>query len=106
MTNQKKENTFKNQWELKVKTTKLPEVQENAEDQVVIDFCFASDWLREWCEFSGPITEGSKVKTKQPITFGLLWIENCFINLINYVSLVAFLYWFYDSIWQTFWIVL
>ena len=46
MTNQKKENTFKNQWELKVKTTKLPEVQENAGDQVVIDFCFASDWLR------------------------------------------------------------
>ena len=54
MTNQKKENTFKNQWELKVKTTKLPEVQEKA---------------GEWCEFSGPITEGSKVKTKQPITF-------------------------------------
>ena len=69
ITNQKKENTFKNQWELKVKTTKLPEVQENAGDQVVIDICFASDWLREWCEFSGPITEGSKVKTKQPITF-------------------------------------
>ena len=44
-------------------------MQENAGDQVVIDFCFASDWLREWCEFSGPITEGSKVKTKQPITF-------------------------------------
>ena len=53
----------------KSKTTKLPEVQENAGDQVVIDFFFASDWLREWCKFSGPITEGSKVKTKQPITF-------------------------------------
>ena len=34
--------------------------RENAGDQVVIGFSFESDWLKEWCEFSGPITERSK----------------------------------------------
>ena len=39
-------------------------------DQVVIVLCFASDWLREWREFSGPITERSKAKPIQSgITF-------------------------------------
>ena len=47
------ENTFKNQRELEVKPSKLPKVRENADDQVVIGFSFASDWLREWCEFFG-----------------------------------------------------
>ena len=32
----------------------------NAGDQVVIGFSFASDWSREWHEFSEPITEQSK----------------------------------------------
>ena len=43
-----KGNTFKSQYELKVKSTKLPKARENAGDQVVIGFgfCFASDWLR------------------------------------------------------------
>ena len=31
----------------------------SAGDQVVIDVGFASDWLREWREFWGPITEQS-----------------------------------------------
>ena len=31
--------------------------RKNAGDQVVIGSCFASDWLREWCELFGPITE-------------------------------------------------
>ena len=39
------------------KTTKFPKARENAGDQVVIDFSFASDWLRNWRDFSGPITE-------------------------------------------------
>ena len=45
------ENTLKSQWELGVKTSKPPKGQENAGDQVVIDFSFASDWSREWREF-------------------------------------------------------
>ena len=36
----------------------------NAGDQVVNGFSFASDWLRVWHEFSGPITERSKSKIK------------------------------------------
>nr|XP_058957447.1 uncharacterized protein LOC131784646 [Pocillopora verrucosa] len=33
------------------------EAWESADDHFVIDFSFASDWLKEWCEFSGPITK-------------------------------------------------
>ena len=43
--------------ELKVKRTKLPEAREDAGDQVVIGFSFASDWPRMWHEFSAPSTE-------------------------------------------------
>ena len=46
------------------KTTKLPKAWLNASEQVLIGFSFASDWLREWREFSRPITEWSKSKTK------------------------------------------
>ena len=35
----------------KEKTSKLLTARENAGDQVVIGFNFASDWLREWYEF-------------------------------------------------------
>ena len=56
------ENNFKSQWELKLDTIKLPKARENAGDQVVIGFTFASDWLKEWREFFGPITEQSKAK--------------------------------------------
>ena len=38
---------------------KRGKARENAGDQVVIDVGFASDWLREWREFCGPITEQS-----------------------------------------------
>ena len=37
-------------------------MRENAGDQVVIGFSFASDWLRDWRESSGPMTERSKTK--------------------------------------------
>ena len=46
------------------KTTKLPKAWLNASEQVLIGFSFASDWLRQWREFSRPITELSKSKTK------------------------------------------
>ena len=31
----------------------------------MIGFSFASDWLREWCKFSGPITEQSKANQRK-----------------------------------------
>ena len=40
-----KENTVKSQRKLEVKTTKLLKARENAADQVLIGFSFASDWL-------------------------------------------------------------
>ena len=40
-----------------MKTSALLEARENANDQVAIVVSFASDWLRGWCEFYGPITE-------------------------------------------------
>ena len=64
------ENTFKNQRELEVKPRKLPKARENANDQFVIGFSFASDWLREWREFFAPIIERSEANPKQSlITF-------------------------------------
>ena len=36
-----------------------------ADDQFVIGFSFAFDWLRKWHKFSGPITERSKAKPIQ-----------------------------------------
>ena len=42
-----------------------PKRRENAGDQVVIGFNFANDWLIEWREVSGPITDRSKAKPKQ-----------------------------------------
>ena len=44
----RRKDTFKSQWELKVKQTKLIEVQQNASNQVVLGFSFVFDWLREW----------------------------------------------------------
>ena len=35
----------------------MPKARENATDQVVIGFSFASDWLRKCQEVSAPITE-------------------------------------------------
>ena len=35
----------------KVKTNKLPKARENADDQVMMGFSFASDWLRKGREF-------------------------------------------------------
>ena len=38
----RKENSPKSEWELEVNTAKLPKARENAGDQVVIGFSFAS----------------------------------------------------------------
>ena len=52
-----KENTLNSQSEFKIKTSKLLLARENAGDPVGIGFSFESDWLTEWRECSGPITE-------------------------------------------------
>ena len=44
---EEKKNTLESQWELKVKLTQMPKARENAGDQVLIGFGFASYWLRE-----------------------------------------------------------
>ena len=49
--------TFQSHTKSPSKKTKHPETRENAGEQVVICFRFESDWLKEWCNFSGPITE-------------------------------------------------
>ena len=53
-----------------MKTCKLLEARENANDYVAVVFSFVSDRLRGWREVSEPITEKNKVKLKQSwITF-------------------------------------
>lgn len=42
------------------KIWKLLEARETARDPVATDFSFASDWMREWHEFSEPIPEQVK----------------------------------------------
>ena len=42
-----------------MKTRKLPKVRENANEKVGIVLRFASDWLPEWREFFGSVTEQS-----------------------------------------------
>ena len=40
--------------------------------------CFESDWLKEWCEFSGPITHYNRAKLKQSgMSAGYLLFEQC-----------------------------
>ena len=53
-----------NQWELKANTRNQHQAQENACDQVVLGFGFASDWLSRWREICKPIRERSKAKPK------------------------------------------
>ena len=70
MASQKKGNITRNQSRLEVNTCKRPEVQKNARNRVLIDFGFASDWLRGWRKISGPITEHTQAKRSQSwITF-------------------------------------
>ena len=65
-TNRKKGKQLKEPVKPQSKTTKIPKARENAGEPVVIGFSFASDWLKEWSEFSGPIIERRRGKTKTP----------------------------------------
>ena len=59
-----------NQPEFEVITRNRRQARENARVQLAVGFGFASHWLRSWHEFFQPITERSKVKSKQMrITF-------------------------------------
>ena len=70
----------------------MPKARENAGDQVVIGLNFASDWFREWREFSGPITEQIKAKTEQSrITFDAQ-LKNCSISLTEKIVLLKLFY--------------
>ena len=62
-----KGNVKRSQWQLKVKTGKLPKMRENEGDQVTIRFSFEYDWLRKRREISGPITRRSRAKEKQSL---------------------------------------
>ena len=85
--NQNKEKCLSSQCELKIKI-QLPKArekaQENAGDQVVLAFNFASDWLRGWREFPGPITVRNKAKlTQSRFTFDLqltIALVQCLLN--------------------------
>ena len=63
--NRGKENSLKSQKEFKVKITKLPQSAGKRLRPSREWFQFASDWLREWREFCGPIAKRSKAKTLQ-----------------------------------------
>ena len=43
----------------------MTSARENACDKVAIDFGFAFDWLRRWCEFFKPIVECKKQNQNQ-----------------------------------------
>ena len=70
----RKENIFNGQWELQMKTSKLPKTRENAGDQVVIGFSLAFDWLRVarvfWTNHRG---KWSKTKFWIPFNWKLLY---------------------------------
>ena len=68
-------NIIISQWEHELKTSRLLEAREN-KDKVAVDFSFASDWLREWREFAGPISELSYVKTKIDIRLKISLCQN------------------------------
>ena len=78
-TNRKKGKQLKEPVKPQSKTTKIPKARENAGEPVVIGFSFASDWLKEWSGFSGPIIERRKEKLKHPrITFNTQLIISLF----------------------------
>ena len=69
--------TMANQTEKKIKGTnqkskkkQARKARESKSDREVIEFSSASDWLKEWSEFYGPITVRFEAKPTQPwITF-------------------------------------
>lgn len=55
--------TMANQTEKKKQARKA---RESKSDREVIEFSSASDWLKEWSEFYGPITVRFEAKPTQP----------------------------------------
>ena len=60
---------------IQLRINKLPKARENAGNQVVVGFSFATDWLTEWREFSGPITKRSKARLMQPMQWITLFTQ-------------------------------
>ena len=65
--------TMANQTEKKIKGTnqkskkkQARKARESKSDREVIAFSSASDWLKEWSEFYGPITVRFEAKPTQP----------------------------------------
>ena len=58
----REKNTFQSQEDVNTKPIKLPEMQENAGNQVVIDFSLEHHRLRRWWKFPWLITEQSKAE--------------------------------------------
>ena len=50
----------------KSKKKQARKVRESKSDREVIEFSSASDWLKEWSEFYGPITVRFEAKPTQP----------------------------------------
>ena len=82
----KKVNIIIGQREHELKTCKIFQARETANDQVMIGFSFASNWIRGWCEFSGPIRELSYGKTKPILDCFRHSIENFFMSKLGYQS--------------------
>ena len=55
----------------------MPKAREDAGNQVVIGFRFGSDWLGEWCEFSGKITTKAKLMQSRITLDTLLKVALC-----------------------------
>ena len=95
--NQKEGKYRRSQWELlHLKTTTLPKARENAGNQVANGF--ASDWLREWREFSGPITNQNLSKTNAILNFFWHSIEN-----YSKTKLIQYKITFDTQLWESNW---
>lgn len=60
-----------NQSELKVNTWTQSQARENAGIQITLGFTSASDWSREWREFSASGKEQSEAKSMQSLDIQL-----------------------------------
>ena len=69
-----------------MKTTKQREARENAGDQVLNRILFVSDRLRDWCEFSGPITVRRKAKPMQCRITLDTQLKNCSDRAVLYLD--------------------
>ena len=68
---------------MEVNTRKRPQARENASNQIMIGFSFASDWLRRWCKIYIDQSQ-SVVKLNQCNPTQLKIFSLCLIN--NLVS--------------------